>query len=391
VAEETESDSLTRGFLFADLRGYTEYVERHGGEAAARLLSRYRELVRQQVARYRGAEIKTEGDSFYVVFPAVSAAVRAGLAIVADAREESAKVPDHPIRVGIGVHAGETFQTTEGYVGSPVNIAARLCSRALAGEVLVSDTVRALTSTVVRANFAARGRQQLKGIAEPIHVFAVSGTVDTTSPRVARQSPDLRLLLGGAVGIAALIGAGFMLRNAGFGSVAPSPTPAASATAVATSPSAAPGPSDGLSTSERRLLALIPTDLAASCQSAPDDAINPATATFRCDLPLGSGADTVWWDRFETKSLTALAIDQLAASRDLPEQACGPDVHVGKSAWSLGTTFSGQRLCWVDGGEAWAAWTYLDEQILARAVRADGDGRALDAWWNSVSAFVNTR
>src|SRR3712207_58371 len=135
VADDAErADSLTRGFLFADLRGYTEYVERHGGEAAARLLARYRELVRAQVARFRGAEIKTEGDSFYVVFPSVSAAVRAGLAILDDARAASAADPEQPIRVGIGVHAGETVETAEGYVGSPVNIAARLCSLARAGE-----------------------------------------------------------------------------------------------------------------------------------------------------------------------------------------------------------------------------------------------------------------
>ncbi len=53
------ADSMTRGFLFADLRGYTEYVEQRGGEAAAALLTAYRELVRAQVARFRGSDIKT--------------------------------------------------------------------------------------------------------------------------------------------------------------------------------------------------------------------------------------------------------------------------------------------------------------------------------------------
>ncbi|HSS35779.1 MAG TPA: adenylate/guanylate cyclase domain-containing protein, partial [Patescibacteria group bacterium] len=67
--------SLTRGFLFADLRDYTRYLESHGAVDAADLLVRYRTLVRKAVAEYDGAEIKTEGDSFYVVFQAVSAAV----------------------------------------------------------------------------------------------------------------------------------------------------------------------------------------------------------------------------------------------------------------------------------------------------------------------------
>ena len=74
--------SVTRGFLFSDLRDYTRYVEAHGAVDAADLLERYRATVRKAVAEHDGAEIKTEGDSFYVVFPAVSAAVLCGLAIV---------------------------------------------------------------------------------------------------------------------------------------------------------------------------------------------------------------------------------------------------------------------------------------------------------------------
>jgi class 3 adenylate cyclase len=63
------TSSRTNGFLFADLRDYTRYVESHGDRAAAALLDAYRELVRAAVAEFGGAEIKTEGDSFYVVFP----------------------------------------------------------------------------------------------------------------------------------------------------------------------------------------------------------------------------------------------------------------------------------------------------------------------------------
>src|ERR671919_318689 len=90
--------SITRGFLFADLRGYTDFVDTHGASAAASLLSRYRALARAAIARYDGAEIKTEGDSFYVVFGSVSDAVRCGLALTADARAATAAHPDEPIR-----------------------------------------------------------------------------------------------------------------------------------------------------------------------------------------------------------------------------------------------------------------------------------------------------
>jgi branched-chain amino acid transport system substrate-binding protein len=200
-------DSVTRGFLFSDLRAYTDYVETHGAASAASLLDRYRALVREAIRRFGGAEIKTEGDSFYVVFSSVSSAVRCGLVISANATADAAGHPDEAIRVGIGIHAGETIETAEGYVGSPVNIAARICSQAGPNEVLVSETVRALTRTMIPVRFEARGRRQLKGIAEPIALFAVveaaPGAVPWAEPQ-RRPVPLARrvLLVGGAAGVA---------------------------------------------------------------------------------------------------------------------------------------------------------------------------------------------
>lgn len=64
----------TRTFLFSDLRDYTRFVQQHGDAAAATLIGDYRRLVRAEVARLEGAEVKTEGDSFYVVFSSAQAA-----------------------------------------------------------------------------------------------------------------------------------------------------------------------------------------------------------------------------------------------------------------------------------------------------------------------------
>src|SRR5687768_12053493 len=91
-----------RGFLFADLRDYTSFVERHGDAAASALIDRYRALVRSAVAQYGGAEVKTEGDSFFVVFPSASSAVRCALEIVQAAAAATRDDPATPLRVGIG-------------------------------------------------------------------------------------------------------------------------------------------------------------------------------------------------------------------------------------------------------------------------------------------------
>ena len=79
------SSAGTKSFLFSDLRGYTAFVEQAGDRAGADLLATYRDLVRLVIAAHDGAEIKTEGNSFYVVFPSASAAVEAGLSIVSGA------------------------------------------------------------------------------------------------------------------------------------------------------------------------------------------------------------------------------------------------------------------------------------------------------------------
>ena len=204
----------TNGFLFCDLRGYTAFVERHGDQAAAELLATYRALVRTAIAAHAGAEIKTEGDSVYVVFPAASAAVEAGLAIVAAAAEASTK--DAPIRVGVGIHAGETVATTEGLVGGAVNIAARVCAKAQAGEVLVTDTVRALTRTYLPYRYTGLGTQQLKGISGGIPLYRVEAVPSSGRARLARQLGARRgrvLVLGGLVVVLLAVAGGAYALN----------------------------------------------------------------------------------------------------------------------------------------------------------------------------------
>ena len=167
-----EGEAAYRGFLFADLRGYTAFVERYGDSAAADLLDAYRELVRTEVARHAGAEIRTEGDSFYVVFGSARRAVACGLAIVG-AAQASREHPDRPIRVGIGINAGETVQRGEGYVGTAVNLAARVCAQAREGEVLVTAAVREALGATPDLRLVPRGSPRLKGIARPVPLFAV--------------------------------------------------------------------------------------------------------------------------------------------------------------------------------------------------------------------------
>lgn len=222
------SGAAYRGFLFADLRGFTTFVERHGNAAAAAMVGRFLALAREEVARHDGAEIKTEGDLIHAVFPSASSAVMCGLAIVDAAAAASADDPERPITVGVGVHAGEAVETADGYIGTAVNLAARLCAAAGPGEVLVSATVKGITQASIPVGFVPRGRRRLKGIGEPVEVFAATrdrtATASLSRPPVAVAGAVAVGLVAVAV-VAVLLG-GQLLGSPGASPSAPSLPPA---------------------------------------------------------------------------------------------------------------------------------------------------------------------
>ena len=163
----------TRTFLFSDLRDYTQFVQRHGDAAAKQLISDYRRIVRAEIAKHEGAEIKTEGDSFYVVFPGAHPAVSAASAILREADRYSRRQPERPLRIGIGIHAGEPQPHEGQYVGSAVIVAARLAQSAGAGDLLVSDLVRGLLPRDGMPRMEERTGLLLKGLDDPPRVYAV--------------------------------------------------------------------------------------------------------------------------------------------------------------------------------------------------------------------------
>ncbi|HLQ04149.1 MAG TPA: adenylate/guanylate cyclase domain-containing protein, partial [Verrucomicrobiae bacterium] len=165
--------TAARAFLFSDLRDYTPYVEAKGDAAAALLLREYRTLVRREVARHDGAEVKTEGDSFYVVFESASSALECAVSILRAADAQNGRDPSMPLRIGVGLHAGETVAYDDQFVGSAVNIASRLAGKAGEMELVISDTLRGLVRTSTKLAMTDRDALDLKGVAEPIRAWTV--------------------------------------------------------------------------------------------------------------------------------------------------------------------------------------------------------------------------
>lgn len=167
--------ATTLSFLFTDLRGYTTYTETRGDAAAAELVAEYRTFVRAEIERADGTEIKTEGDSFFVTFESATGAVSCALAILREAAGRTAARPERPIRIGAGIHAGEPVRDADGdFVGSAVNVAARLCSAAGPGELLISEVVRGLVRTSGLGAMEERTGLVLKGVEDPPRIYAVA-------------------------------------------------------------------------------------------------------------------------------------------------------------------------------------------------------------------------
>jgi class 3 adenylate cyclase len=229
VSQESSSTTY-RCFLFADLRGYTAFIERAGNAAAVELLDDYLAITRRAVAEHHGAEIKTEGDGFHAVFPSASSAIMCGLDLVQLVEEANARHPERPIRVGIGIHAGEAVQTADGFVGSAVNIAARVCAAASAGEVLVTSTVRGITQTSIPVGFSGRGRRRLKGVVDRVDLFAVTRITEAERAR----APRLTAVEGGVLVAALLAVAAVLILRPSGGTPGPSasPTPAGAGPAL---------------------------------------------------------------------------------------------------------------------------------------------------------------
>jgi class 3 adenylate cyclase len=75
----------------------------------------------------------------------------------------------------IGLHAGDVIREEGNVFGGAVNIAARICGLSEAGEILVSDVVRGMARTSAGVAFEDRGEREMKGVGEPVRVYAVVG------------------------------------------------------------------------------------------------------------------------------------------------------------------------------------------------------------------------
>lgn len=175
-------------FLIADVRGYTSFTEERGDEAAGRLASRFADLCEQAVAARDGKVLELRGDEILAAFPSARQALHCAVAMQRRFTEEASD--EIPLRVGVGLDAGEAIPVRGGYRGGALNLAARLCSLAGPGEVFASEGLIHLARKTEGLRYVDRGQVQLKGLADPIRVFQIG-----VEGEVAKDLPPLEQIL----------------------------------------------------------------------------------------------------------------------------------------------------------------------------------------------------
>jgi class 3 adenylate cyclase len=173
-------------FLFSDIEGSTRLLQRLG-DAYGELVAQHRQAIRESAAEAGGTEIDVQGDAFFLSFSRARDAVAGALA--AQRRSAAARWPgDVEVRVRMGLHTGEPILGEEGYLGLDVVRGARIAAAAHGGQVLISESTRALLPSELPdgAEILDLGEHSLKDFDRPERLFQL------TAPGLRSHFPALR-------------------------------------------------------------------------------------------------------------------------------------------------------------------------------------------------------
>jgi len=170
-------DPGIRTILFTDIVESTALTQSMGDEAAIALLEIHDTIVRDALAAFGGREVKHTGDGIMASFLSTVGAVKCATQIQRElaSHQEKEGQRDGQVKVRIGAAAGEPVEHHNDLFGCAVQLAARLCSHALPGQILVSNAIADLC-VGKGLSFQDLGEVPLKGFDRPVHAHAVAWT-----------------------------------------------------------------------------------------------------------------------------------------------------------------------------------------------------------------------
>ena len=174
-SERPEGERRLAAIMFTDMVGFTALAQRDE-TLAMQLLDQQRKLIRAYLEKYRGREIETIGDAFFVEFASSIQAVNCAVAIQSALKEWNEQHPaENRVLIRIGIHLGDVIHRGREVSGDAVNIASRIESMAPPGGVCVTAQVYTSVLNKVEYQFQSVGFPELKNVFLPIEVFCVVG------------------------------------------------------------------------------------------------------------------------------------------------------------------------------------------------------------------------
>ena len=154
------------------MEGSTALTQRLGDARARELMREHERITREALAAHGGAEVKTMGDGFMASFNSAARALDCAIALQRAFAEHNESAAD-PLRVRVGLNAGEPIEEEQDLFGTAVILAARIAAQAQAGEILVSEGVRQIVAGK-KFLLADRGEVTLRGFEDPVRVYELN-------------------------------------------------------------------------------------------------------------------------------------------------------------------------------------------------------------------------
>lgn len=267
--------------LAADVAGYSRLVAADE-EGALRRLVEAQGVFKDRVSAYRGRIFNTAGDAILAEFPSAVDATRAALEIQREMAARNAELPpDDRLHFRIGLNIGDVVEHEGDLLGDGVNVAARIQGLAPAGGLAISHWVREHTSGKINVSFRDLGRQALKNIPAPVHVF-VAELAPVTSAAATAPMPAAA---GGALAIK-MVAAGLVLLALGAAAMTQFRSPTPTIAPIETVKPATPQPPQSAPVEQTKAVAPVPAPMPPITTQPPPATEKPATENSATERPI---------------------------------------------------------------------------------------------------------
>ena len=170
ISYETEIDSAFRTIMFTDMKDSTEITSRLGDDRALALFRTHNSITRNALRQHGGREIQHTGDGFMVSFNSASPAVACAISLQQSFAAQNKLHPNTPIKVRIGICAGEPVEEDRRLFGSTVQLTSRICDEAEADQILVAAVIKDLCLGK-QFRFSDQGEKTFKGFDQPLRIY----------------------------------------------------------------------------------------------------------------------------------------------------------------------------------------------------------------------------